>query len=94
MDIPTYSADLTVSILLDQIVSFWDGRFRPHLDRLEDEESLWSPRRGHCPYDQVPGTATLETLSPGTFRNPRILASTPKHRSHSTEQYDIRPQIK
>lgn len=64
MDIPTHSADLTVSILLDQIVSFWDGRFRPHLDRLEDEEYLWEPTKGslslrpgarHCnPRDTFP----------------------------------------
>lgn len=46
MDIPTHSADLTVSILLDQIVSFWDGEFRPHLDGLEDEEYLWAPTKG------------------------------------------------
>lgn len=46
MDIPTHSADLTVSILLGQIESFWDGSFRPHLDGLEDEEYMWEPTKG------------------------------------------------
>ena len=46
MDIPTHSADLTVSILHDQIESFWDGSFRPHLDGLEDDEYLWEPTKG------------------------------------------------
>ena len=94
MDIPTNSADLTVSILLDQIESFWDGSFRPHLDGLEDEEYMWEPTKGSLSLRPGARHCNLETLSPGTFRNPRILASTPKHRSHSTEQCDIRPQIK